>query len=115
AERDRWKLQVNKINVGSRSLSDLGDAAFLSVFPDQGGKDFQSGTIGQVWYGFVSDRLSAILDGSAFEKLAFDPGATGKIVSGSLQPGGGKVFIAELAKEQSLELKLQANSQVLLS
>ncbi|MHC5723999.1 MAG: protein kinase domain-containing protein [Nostoc sp.] len=115
AERDRWKLQVNKINVGSRSLSDLGDAAFLSVFPAQGGKDFRSGIIGQVWYGFVSDRLSAILDGSAFEKLAFDRGATSKIVSGTLQPGGGKVFIAELAKEQSLELKLQANSQVLLS
>ncbi len=129
AERDRWKLQVNKINVGSRSLSDLGDAAFLSVFPDQRGKDFRSGPIGQVWYGFVSDRLSAILDGSAFEKLAFDRGAmpslrdamrTGgvaiaKIVSGTLQSGGGKVFIAELAKEQSLELKLQANSQVLLS
>ncbi|MBN3947684.1 MAG: protein kinase [Nostoc sp. NMS7] len=115
AERDRWKLQVNKINVGSRSLSDLGDAAFLSVFPDRRGKDFRSGTIGQVWYGFVSDRLSAILDGSAFEKLVFDPGATGKTVSGTLQPGGGKVFIAELAKEQSLELKLEANSQVLLS
>ncbi|MEH1926640.1 serine/threonine-protein kinase [Nostoc sp.] len=115
AERDRWKLQVNKINVGSRSLSDLGDAAFLSVFPDQRGKDFRSGTIGQVWYGFVSDRLSAILDGSAFEKLVFDPGATGKTVSGTLQPGGGKVFIARLAKEQSLELKLEANSQVLLS
>ena len=129
AERDRWKLQVNKINVGSRSLSNLGDAAFLSVFPEQRGKDFRSQPIGQVWYGFVSDRLSAILDGSAFEKLAFDRGAMpslrdalrtagvaiAKIVSGTLQPGGGKVFIAELAKEQFLELKLQANSQVLLS
>ncbi|MHC5675291.1 protein kinase domain-containing protein [Nostoc sp.] len=115
AERDRWKLQVNKINVGSRSLSDLGEAAFLSVFPEQRGKDFKSQPIGQVWYGFVSDRLSAILEGSAFKKLAFDRGATSKIVSGTLQSGGGKVFIAELAKEQSLELKLEANSQVLLS
>lgn len=115
AERDRWKLEVNKINVGSRSLSDLGDAAFLSVFPEQRDKDFRSGTIGQVWYGFVSDRLSAILDGRAFEKLVFDSGAIAKIVSGTLQSGGGKVFIAQLAKEQSLELKLQANSQVLLS
>ncbi|MHC5935969.1 protein kinase domain-containing protein [Nostoc sp.] len=115
AERDRWKLQVNKINVGSRSLADLGNAAFLSVFPEQRGKDFLNQPIGQVWYGFVSDRLSAILAGSAFEKLVFDPGATGKIVSGTLQPGGGKVFIAGLAKEQSLELKLEANSQLLLS
>ena len=29
AERDRWKVEVNQINVGSRSLYDLGDAAFL--------------------------------------------------------------------------------------
>lgn len=115
AERDRWKVEVNKINVGSRSLYDLGDAAFLSVFPEQRGKDFRDQPIGQVWYGFVSDQLSAILAGSAFQKLVFDPGAISKTVSGTLQPGGGKVFIAGLAKEQSLELKLQANSQVLLS
>ncbi|MEH1838485.1 MAG: serine/threonine-protein kinase [Nostoc sp.] len=115
AERDRWKVEVNKINVGSRSLYDLGDAAFFSVFPEQRDKDFRDQPIGQVWYGFVSDRLSAILAGSAFQKLVFDPGAISKTVSGTLQSGGGKVFIAGLAKEQSLELKLQANSQVLLS
>ncbi|MFN6530936.1 serine/threonine-protein kinase [Nostoc sp. ChiSLP03a] len=115
AERDRWKVEVNKVNVGSRSLYDLGDAAFFSVFPEQRGKSFQGQPIGQVWYGFVSDRLSAILDGRAFQKLVFDPGATGKTVNGTLQPGGGKVFIAGLAKDQSLDLKLEANSQVLLS
>ncbi|MDZ8086045.1 MAG: serine/threonine-protein kinase [Nostoc sp. DedQUE12b] len=115
AERDRWKAEVNKINVGSRSLYDLGDTAFLSVFPEQRGKSFQGQPIGQVWYGFVSDRLSAILAGRAFQKLVFDPGATGKTVNGTLQPGGGKVFIAGLAKDQSLDLNLEANSQVLLS
>ena len=36
-------------------------------------------------------------------------------MSGSLQPGRGKVFIAELAKDQNMEVKLEANSQVLLS
>ncbi|MHC5855716.1 protein kinase domain-containing protein [Nostoc sp.] len=115
AERDRWKVEVNKINVGSRSLYDLGDAAFFSVFPEQRGKNFKGQPIGQVWYGFVSDQLSAILAGSTFQKLVFDPGAIGKTVNGSLQPGGGKVFIAGLAKDQFLDLKLQGNSQVLLS
>ncbi|MEA5506366.1 serine/threonine-protein kinase [Halotia wernerae UHCC 0503] len=115
AERDRWKVEVNQINVGSRSLYDLGDAAFFNQFPEQRGKNFLDQPIGQVWYGFVSDKLSAILAGSAFQKLAFDPGATSKTVSGTLQPGGGKVFIADLAKDQSMDLKLQANSQVLFS
>jgi serine/threonine protein kinase, bacterial len=115
AERDRWKVEVNQINVGSRSLYDLGDAAFYNQFPEQRGKNFLDQPVGQVWYGFVSDKLSAILAGSAFQKLAFDPGATSKTVNGTLQPGAGKVFIADLAKEQSMELKLQANSQVLVS
>jgi serine/threonine-protein kinase len=36
-------------------------------------------------------------------------------VSGSLKPGRGKVFIAGLAKNQNLEVKLEANSKVLIS
>jgi serine/threonine-protein kinase len=115
AERDRWKVEVNKINVGSRSLYDLGDAAFLRVFPEQQGKNFLEQPIGQVWHAFVSDQLNAILANSAFEKIVFPEGATGKTVSGTLQPGGGKVFIAGLAKDQNMEVKLDANSQVLLS
>ncbi|MBW4561992.1 MAG: protein kinase [Mojavia pulchra JT2-VF2] len=115
AERDRWKVEVNQINVGSRSLYDLGDAAFFAAFPEQRNKNFLDQPVGQVWYGFVSDKLSAILAGSAFGKIVFDQGATSKTVSGTLSPGGGKVFIAELAKEQSMEVKLKANSKILLS
>ncbi|MBD2387054.1 serine/threonine-protein kinase [Cylindrospermum sp. FACHB-282] len=114
-ERDRWKVEVNQINVGSRSLYDLGDAAFFREFPEQRGKNFLEQPIGQVWYGFTNDKLNAILAGSAFQKIVFDPGATGETVSGTLQPGGGKVFIAGLAKEQNMEVKLTAKSQVLLS
>ncbi|BAY13967.1 serine/threonine-protein kinase [Calothrix sp. NIES-2098] len=115
AERDRWKVEVNQVNVGSRSLYDLGDAAFFAAFPTQRNKDFVNQPIGQVWYGFVSDKLSAILAGSAFQKIVFDQGATSKTVSGNLSPSNGKVFIAGLAKEQSLEVNLKANSKVLLS
>ncbi|MBD2448639.1 protein kinase [Nostoc sp. FACHB-152] len=115
SNRDRWKVEVNQVNVGSRALYDLGDAAFYNVFPEQRGREFLDEPIGQVWYGFVSDKVSAILAGSAFGKVTFDPAATNKTVSGSLKPGGGKVFIAELAQGQTLELNLKANSKVLLS
>ncbi|BCL36520.1 serine/threonine-protein kinase [Nostoc sp. MS1] len=115
AERDRWKVEVNQINVGSRSLYDLGDAAFFQAFPEQKGKNFIDQPIGQVWYAFVSDKLSAILAGTAFQKIVFDPDAITKTVSGTLQSAGGKVFIADLAKDQSLKLQLQANPKVLLS
>ncbi|MBK1987225.1 protein kinase [Sphaerospermopsis aphanizomenoides BCCUSP55] len=115
AERDRWKVEVNRKNVGSRSLYDLGDAAFLHQFPEQKGKDFLSQPIGQVWHGFVNDKLNAILSNSAFEKIVFPEGETGKTVSGTLQPGEGKVFIAGLAKEQNMEVQIEASSQILLS
>ncbi|GCL42874.1 serine/threonine-protein kinase [Dolichospermum planctonicum] len=110
-----WKAEVNKINVASRSLYDLGDVAFFSKFPEKRSKDFIKQPIGQVWYGFVNDQLNAILDRSAFQRLVFPEGATGKTVSGSLKPGRGKVFIAGLAKNQNLEVKLKANSKVLIS
>ncbi|MDD1468957.1 protein kinase, partial [Dolichospermum sp. ST_sed5] len=112
---DKWKAQINKINVGSRSLSDLGDTAFFSEFPEQKDKSFIKQPIGQVWYAFVNDQLNAILTKNAFAKIVFSEGATGKTVSGSLQPGRGKVFIAELAKYQNMQVNLKANSNVLLS
>ncbi|BAZ86831.1 serine/threonine-protein kinase [Dolichospermum compactum] len=114
-ERTTWKAQVNQINVSSRSLYDLGDAAFFSEFPEQKSKSFIKQPIGQVWYAFVNDQLNAILDKSILETIVFPEGTTGKTVSGTLQPGKGKVFIVGLAKDQNMEVKLEANSKVLLS
>ncbi len=48
AERYRSKVEVNKVNVGSLSLYDLGNAAFLKEFPEYKGKDFLTQPIGQV-------------------------------------------------------------------
>ncbi|MTJ07687.1 serine/threonine-protein kinase [Anabaena sp. UHCC 0204] len=115
SERDRWKVEVNKINVGSRSLFDLGDAAFFSVFPEQKSKDFINQPIGQVWYAFVNDQLNALLSKRTFEKIVFPQGATGTTVRGILQPGRGKVFIAGLATDQNMEVKLEGSSKLLLS
>ena len=115
AERDRWKVEVNQINVGSRSLYDLGDAAFFEQFPEQRKKNFINQPIGQVWHGFVSDKLNAILANSAFQKIVFEKGATSKTVNGTLKSADGKIFIAGLAKDQLMDLKLEASPKVLLS
>ncbi|BAZ41041.1 protein kinase [Calothrix sp. NIES-4101] len=114
-ERDRWKAEVNKINVGSYSLYDLGDAEFFRRFPDRRGKNFLDQPIGQVWHGYVNDRLRAIIAGSAFQRISFEPGATSATTSGTLKAGDGKVFIAQLSQGQKMELKLDASSKVLLS
>lgn len=114
-DRDRWKAQVNKRYISSRALYDLADAAFFEMFPQQRGKNFLKQPIGQVWHSLAADKLNAILAGTAYERLVFAPGATGKQVSGTLNPGEGKVYIAGLAKDQLMKLDLQANPQVLVS
>lgn len=115
AERDRWKVDINQVNVSSRALYDLGDAAFFHAFPERKGTDFINQPIGQVWHAFVSDKLNAILAGSALQRIIFDEGATSKTISANLKPGAGRVFIADLGKNQTLDFKLQANPKILLS
>ena len=114
-DRDRWKVEVNKLHVSSRALYDLADATFFELFPQQRGKNFIAQPISQVWHAIAADKLNAILAGTAFERIVFEPGATGKQVSGTLKPGEGKAYIAGLAKDQLMKLDLQASSKVLLS
>ncbi|MBD2429983.1 serine/threonine-protein kinase [Fischerella sp. FACHB-380] len=114
-DRDRWKVEVNKLNVSSRALYDLGDAAFFQQFPEQERKNFIDQPIGQVWHAFVADKLSAILARSAFQKINFDPNTTTKTVSGNLKSSAGKVFIADLRQNQLMEVNLAANPQILWS
>ncbi|WP_337886335.1 serine/threonine-protein kinase [Fischerella thermalis] len=114
-DRDRWKVEVNKLNVSSRALYDLADAAFFQQFPEQESKNFIDQPIGQVWHAFVADKLSAILARSAFGKINFAPNTTTKTVSGNLRSSAGKVFIADLRQNQLMKVNLAANPQVLWS
>jgi serine/threonine-protein kinase len=108
-------MVINSRNVSSKALYDLADAGFFSIFPEQKGKNFVSKPLGQVWQGFANDRLNDIMESTAWEKIVLDPGNTSKMVRGTLDPGGGKVFIAKLVKDQNMQVQLDANTGVLLS
>ncbi len=115
ADRDRTVEAINQVFVGSRSLYDLSDAAFFGLFPDQKGKNFANQPVGQIWNAIAQDKASNIIAGTAYEKIAFAPGATSAQLSGSLNPGEGKVFVAQLTLGQLMQLDLQAEPQVLIS
>ncbi len=115
ADRDRTVNAINQVFVGSRSLYDLTDAAFFNLFPDQKGKNFVTQPVGQIWSAIAQDKASNIIAGTASEKIAFAPDTTSTQLSGSLNPGEGKVFVAQLVKEQLMKLDLQAEAQVLVS
>lgn len=115
ADRNRTIAGINQVFVGSRSLYDLTDAAFFALFPDQKGKNFVTQPIGQIWNAIAQDKASNIIAGTAYEKIAFDPGTTSTKLSGSLNPGDGKVFVAQLSQSQLMQLDVQADPQVLVS
>jgi serine/threonine-protein kinase len=114
ADRERWKVEVNKLHFSSRALYDLTDAAFFEMFPQQRGKKFINQPIAQVWHAIATDKLNPIIAATTFQRIVFDRGASGK-VSGTLNPGEGKAYIVRLAKGQLMKLDLQANPKVLLS
>ena len=108
ADLTRAKAEANQLRVSSRSLYDLADAKFFQAFPDAKDNNFLNKPVGQVWQAIVSDTLNALKTKEALERIVFDPGAVSKTVSGTLQPGQGKVFIAELSKDQLMQVNLTA-------
>ncbi|MBD2122730.1 serine/threonine-protein kinase [Trichocoleus sp. FACHB-262] len=114
-DRDRWRGSVNKLNLSTRALYTLADAKFFQLFPDQQGQDFVNQPIGQVWHAIAADELKAVQEGTSLEKVQFAPGSFSQEVSGTLAPGKGKAFIAQLSQNQLIRLSLQADQKTLLS
>ncbi|MGK7925331.1 MAG: serine/threonine protein kinase [Spirulina sp.] len=101
-DRDRWRREVNELNVSNRASLDLVDAAFFLHFPEWKNKDFLSRAIGQVWHAIALDRVKALQEGKNLETLVFPEGQASISVEGSLLPGEGKVFLARLGGGQSI-------------
>ncbi|MCL1463884.1 protein kinase domain-containing protein [Argonema galeatum] len=115
SDRNRWKAQVNDRNLSSRALYDLVDGEFFYRFPEQEGKKFIDRPIGQVWSAIAFDKVNAVVNGTALQRIVFPKGAIGDRVSGTLKPGEGKAYIAGLAALQQMKVNLQADSQILFS
>ncbi|HEY9853413.1 MAG TPA: serine/threonine-protein kinase [Leptolyngbyaceae cyanobacterium] len=111
----RWKAEVNKRYLSSRALYDLADAEFFYRFPEQRNKKFIEKPIGQVWYAIVDRKVKAVQNGSALQRIVFPAGAIGDEVKGTLPPGEGKAFIANLAAGQQMNVNLQADPNILFS
>jgi len=117
-DRDRWKVSVNRLRVSSRALYDLADAQFFRVFPKQAGEtgsEFLDQPMGQIWQATVADSVKALQSREALERIIFEPGETGTQMSGTLQPGEGKAFTAELAADQFMDVDLSSDADALLS
>lgn len=116
ADLTRAKAEANDLRVSSRSLYDLVDAKFFQAFPQQKeNQAFRNKPIFQIWQAMVGDTLTALKTKEALERIEFDPEAVSKTISGTLKPGAGKVFLANLSAGQAMEAKLETGKSVLFS
>ncbi|MEG4852771.1 serine/threonine-protein kinase [Microcoleus sp. B5-D4] len=106
---DRWKTEVNKLNLSSRALYDLADARFFYWFPQQPrDRNIIGLPIGQIWQAITADELEALQAGATVESVEFDRLSKSKSLTGNLKPGEGKAYIARFAQNQTLRVNLQA-------
>ena len=109
ADLERWKTDVNKLNLSSRALYDLADAKFFYWFPQQQrDRNIIGLPIGQIWQAITADSLTSLEAGATVESVEFDSRAKSKVLTGNLKPGEGKAYIARFAQNQTLRVNLQA-------
>jgi serine/threonine-protein kinase len=109
---DRWKTEVNKLNLSSRALYDLADAKFFYWFPEQPrDRNLIGKPIGQIWQAITADALESLQAGATVESVEFDRRSNSKSLTGNLRPGEGKAYIARFAQNQTLRVNLQAPRQ----
>ncbi len=114
SDRTAWQAAVNRLNVSSRALNDLADAKFFSLFPEVRGQDFINQPIGQVWQAIAADQVTVLQSGKALDTIQFRRGDLAQTVSATLNPGEGKVYIANLSEGQPTRLALEAPSNTTL-
>ena len=109
---ERWKTEVNKLNLSSRALYDLADAKFFYWFPEQPrDRNLIGKPIGQIWQAITADALASLEAGATVESVEFDRRSNSKSLTGNLKPGEGKAYIARFAQNQTLRVNLQAPRQ----
>ena len=107
---------ASEINLSGRALNDLTDAAFFHRFPEHPrGENLLDRSIGQVWQAVAADQLKLLQAGQTLERVQFPPGNFSDRLTGTLKPGAGKAYIANLSANQTLQLRLQSGQPVLLS
>lgn len=111
ADVEKRRAEVNKLNLSSRALNDLTDARFYALFPDlERRENLLELSIGQIWQAVAVDQLQALKAGKSLVKLPVGNSSEGEFepVSGRLNAGEGKAYIAKLTRAEAIEVSLKA-------
>jgi serine/threonine protein kinase, bacterial len=120
-DRAEWKLKVNSLHLSERTLIDLTDAKYRSITDysaqklGMGTEQFLGTPIGQIYLAAMLDRVRAIQSQQALSEIVFPIGGNSGTVSGTLQPGEGKAYIASLVGGQDITVNIQADTPINLA
>lgn len=116
SQQMRWKQQANSLFLSSRALYDLVDGRFLANFPEQENKDFIDQPIGQIWSAITADTIAALQAGDNYERLGIELQEDGIIQrQKTLEPGQGNAYVTNLNANQTIEVKLKGDRNLLFS
>lgn len=104
--RTNYNSWLASVSVSSRSLETLSDAQFLYWFPEQKGKPLNPRKFGQVWYAIAHDQANAIRSKSALITIT-QPITQAIKDQKTLKDGRGKVYVARLLQNQTVQLNLK--------
>lgn len=107
----QWKKELKELHLSHQALYNLADGQFFHLFPEQSREEnLMDKFIGQVWLAITGETLKSLQNGHNLEELKFEPNSDQKSVTGTLEPGGGKAYIAYLKKGQNLRVQLETAS-----
>jgi serine/threonine-protein kinase len=115
AKREGWKQRVNQLHLSSRALYDIADATFFSHFPEQENQKFSEQPIGQVWNAITFDSLKSLEEKNNYEKIEIPSEGLETQLTGNLQAGEGKAYVANLKASQTMTIKLESERAGLIS
>jgi serine/threonine protein kinase, bacterial len=121
ANRSTWRSQVNQLKLSERSSIDLTNAKYQTITDVTAQKlgisdeRFLKTPLGQVYMATMADRVRALQSKQATSEIVFPIGETSGKVSGTLQPGEGKAYIASLGSGQKIAVDINTTDRTRLS
>jgi serine/threonine protein kinase, bacterial len=121
SNRSTWRSQVNQLKLSERALIDLTNAKYQTITDVTAQKlgisdtRFLKTPLGQVYMATMADRVRALQSKQATGEIVFPTGETSGKVSGTLQPGEGKAYIASLGSGQKIAVDINTSDRTQLS
>lgn len=103
--------RVNQLNLSSRALYDLVESEFFSLFGIEENAEFDDRPISQVLSAIVFDKVRALQSGKAYQRVVLPTTE----LKGTLEAGKGKAYVVSGNFGQSIDLKLEADAEILIS